>query len=869
MLSTLKHYHVAFLAALPLGLLCLVAGVVVADLQHERLAAEERTQVTTQLSVVRARLEGILEATSSLTVGLSNVLEAQNGQLDAPVFDRLARKTLLVNHHIRSISAAPGDVISWVYPAEGSLGVVGLRLAERHDQSEAVFKARLQRSPVLAGPIKLVEGGVGLIFRVPIYLRDDAQYWGVINVVTHIDTITQAAGVGSGPQLHVALRKPTGEAVGGDPAAFAHRPVLEDVQIPGGTWQLAAVPAGGWAQASLLASPYVYFGLAAGALLSGILALLGVALRHSDRHNEALQQEVSVRRAAQESLKLAGAAFSSSSEAILVMDEGFRVMSANAAFTEMSGFTEAEVQGGFPSFLDDRHGDGQQSFAIRSALQAQGRWRGELVSSRKSGERYPAWVTVHAVAPDGDTPTRYVVVCSDISVLKQTEQELDRLAHFDILTALPNRLLFRRRLVQDIAASSAESFCALLLLDIDGFKSVNDSFGHHVGDRLLRDIAQRLLGCIGPRDTVARLGGDEFAVILTALDSRDTVVAAASRIVTDMRQPFQLDDVSVNVSVSIGIACCPDDGADEVVLTRNADAAMYAAKESGRSTYRFYQWEMTRAVRDRLLLEQRMREGLAAGHFEVWFQPRVALRTRRIIGAEALVRWRDPERGLISPAEFIPVAERSGLIQRLGSAVIEQVIRHAERWHAAGLVFGKLSINVATPQIERGDLAEELRKRLASSRVPAEVFEIEVTESLFMADEARARSVLHTIRDLGLSIAIDDFGTGYSSLAYLKTLPVNHLKIDRAFVRDLPDATNDKAIVRAIISMSRSLGFQVTAEGIETEAQWVLLQAEGCDHGQGFLFYKPMPADAFETLLASEARSTVSGGDLDLVRSPV
>lgn len=849
----LKLYRVAFALTLPAGLACLLGGVLGADLDGKRLEAEQRSAVTTELSVVRARLEGIVEATSSLTVGLSNVIEAQDGAFDPATFDRLARRTIQVNHHIRAISAAPGDVIAWIYPKEGSRSVIGLRLAERQDQSEEVFKARRQRIPVLAGPVNLVEGGRGLIFRIPVYLRDDAKYWGVLNVVTHVDSISQASGVGPGPVLQVALRKTTGEAVAGDAAVFERNPVLADVHIPGGRWRIAAIPAAGWATTSITASAYFYFGLLSALLTSGVLLLLGMSLRRSARQNTALHQEVQVRKTAEESLKLAGAAFSSSSEAIIVMNANFEVMSVNPAFSEISGYSPAEVEGAVPHFLDETHGAGANAAAIGAALKHAGKWRGEILSLRKSGERYPTWVTINAVQTEAGAAGHYVAVCSDISVIKQTEQELDRLAHYDILTALPNRLLFRRRLVQVIGAATPESFCALLLLDIDGFKGVNDSFGHHVGDRLLGEIATRLLATVRGRDTVARLGGDEFAVILTGLTNRDRVVEAASRIIGELQAPFQIDDLVVNVSVSIGIACCPEDGVDEVLLTRNADAAMYAAKEGGRSTYRFYRWEMTRAVRDRLLLERRMREGLELGHFEVWFQPRVDMHTGRIIGAEGLVRWRDPEQGLISPAEFIPVAERSPLIFSLGRTVIEQVVGHAQRWHAAGLPFGKLSMNVATPQIDRADLAGELRQILADVDVPRHMLEIEVTESLLMADAERARRTLNDIRALGLSIAIDDFGTGYSSLAYLKTLPINHLKIDRAFVRDLPEQANDGAIVRAILSMSRSLGFQVTAEGIENEAQLQFLRDEGCQFAQGFFFHKPMPAHDFEQLLRRTA----------------
>ena len=848
MLKTLKLHRMAMALALPAGLACLLAGVMGASLELQRGEAEQRGVVTTELSVVRARLEGLMEATSSLTVGLSNVIEAQDGAFDDDTFDGLARKTIQANPLIRSISAAPGDVINWVYPKEGSEGVIGLRLNERADQSEEVFKARRQRIPVLAGPINLVEGGRGLIFRIPVYLKDDRQYWGVLSVVTSIESMAQVAGVGTGALLQVALRKPTGEMIAGDATVFEQLPVQSEVRIPGGQWRIAAIPAAGWAGTSLAASPYLYFGVLSAMLTAGILLLLAASLRRTDLQNSVLRQEVQVRKTAEEGLKLAGAAFSSSSEAIIIMNASFEVMSVNPAFTEISGYACAEVEGRVPHFLDPQDGAGANAVTIKSALEHAGRWRGEIVGLRKSGERYPTWVTINSVRTS-EAAAHYVAVCSDISVIKQTEQELDRLAHYDVLTALPNRLLFRRRLVQVIGAATPQSFGALLLLDIDGFKGVNDSFGHHVGDRLLCEIAGRLLAGVQGRDTVARLGGDEFAVILTGVANRERVVDAASRIIQELQSPFHIDDLVVSVSVSIGIACCPEDGADEMLLTRNADAAMYAAKEGGRNTYRFYEWEMTRAVRDRLLMEQRMRDGLERGHFEVWFQPQVEIGSGRIIGAEGLVRWRDPEQGLISPAAFIPLAERSPLIVALGRTVIEQVVAHAQRWHLAGLPFGKLSINVATPQIDRSDLAGELRHILAGVSVPRHMLEIEVTESLFMADAEKARRTLNDIRALGLSIAIDDFGTGYSSLAYLKTLPINHLKIDRTFVRDLPEGVNDGAIVRAILSMSRSLGFHVTAEGIENEAQLRFLAEEGCEFAQGFLFHKPMPADEFERLL--------------------
>jgi diguanylate cyclase (GGDEF)-like protein/PAS domain S-box-containing protein len=841
MTQRLTLSRIALLMSVPAGLACLVAGGLAAQADQQHQIAEQRHAVAAAVNVVRTRMEGMLDATLAASVGLAHWLEAQDGRLDAALFDQLARKVLVSNTQVRSIDVAPADVVAHSDPTQA-----------RHPRIEADARThaaggRQPEAPVLAGPVELAGGGRGLVLHLPVHIHGGDRYWGRLDVLSRADVLTETAAAGTGLQLRIALRNAWGQPVGGDDALFADDPVLSDVNVPGGRWQLGAVPAEGWARPLLSRSRHLYVGGTAGLLLTGLLLMAAASLRRSHRQTSALSQEVQVRKSAEEGLKLAGAAFSSSSEAIIIMGGAFEVLSVNPAFSEMSGFSAAEVLGTVPPFLDPQAS--AEAPSIVSALRSLGKWRGEILNLRHSGERYPSWVTINAVQTGSGASGHYVAVCSDISVIKQTEQELDRLAHYDILTALPNRLLFRRRLVQDIGAATPEAFCALMLLDIDGFKGVNDSYGHQVGDRLLREIAGRLLAAVRGRDTVARLGGDEFAVILTGLSQRDTAVEAASRIIRDMQLPFHIDDIVVHVSVSIGIACCPEDGADEVMLTRNADAAMYAAKEAGRSTYRFYQYEMTRAVRERLLMEQRMRDGLDAGQFEVWFQPRVDLRSGEVIGAEGLVRWRDPEHGLVSPGLFIPLAERSPLIFKLGRTVIEQVIGHAQRWHAQGLAFGKLSMNVATPQIERGNLIGELRELLAGVDVPRHMLELEVTESLFMADADRARRTLAEIRDMGLSIAIDDFGTGYSSLAYLKTLPVNHLKIDRAFVKDLPGQSSDAAIVRAVLTMSQSMGFQVTAEGIETPAQVAFLAAAGCTCGQGFLFHKPMPADEIEALL--------------------
>jgi predicted signal transduction protein with EAL and GGDEF domain len=367
----------------------------------------------------------------------------------------------------------------------------------------------------------------------------------------------------------------------------------------------------------------------------------------------------------------------------------------------------------------------------------------------------------------------------------------------------------------------------------------------------LQEVAERLKSCIRVEDTVARLGGDEFALILANMKEGSDAVEVVRKILATIQIPLELHGHGAYVTASIGIAVYPADGESVTDLVRNADAAMYSVKEAGRNGYRFYQSSMTQRAQERLSQERALRRGIENGEFEVWFQPQLGLRDGHITGAEALVRWRDPERGLITPDQFIPLAERTGLIVHIGAQVLQQVCDHARRWLDAGLDFGRLAINVAAPQIERQDFVGLLSAFLARANVPPHCIEIEITESLLMENSDYAREVLLAIQATGVTTSIDDFGTGYSSLAYLKQLPIDNLKIDRAFVKDLPADANDVAITRAIISMAHSLGFTVIAEGIETEDQERFLRNEGCDEGQGYLFSRPLPAADFEAWLTA------------------
>ncbi|MDH0648342.1 EAL domain-containing protein [Pseudomonas sp. GD03858] len=428
--------------------------------------------------------------------------------------------------------------------------------------------------------------------------------------------------------------------------------------------------------------------------------------------------------------------------------------------------------------------------------------------------------------------------------LRRYQAQLERLAHYDTITGLPNRVLFQQQLGQAIAQGHG---LAVLLLDIDGFKQVNDSLGHPLGDLLLQQATARFLQALDSQDRVCRLGGDEFVFMLQGTQGQ--VNQQVRTLLRCLQRPFDLNGNAALVTGSIGVAWCPRHGEDADSLLRHADTAMYAAKEAGRDAWRAYHPDMTERLQQRLELERNLRRALEHNEFELWYQPKVDLFSGQLQGVEALLRWRDPQHGLVSPGEFIPLAERTGLIIPLGERVLELACAQLAEWRASGDGCGPLAINVAALQIERSDYVTSLACALERHDLPANLLEVEITESLLMESQQQACAVLAQLQGMGVATAVDDFGTGYSSLAYLRALPIDHLKIDRAFIKDLPGDDDAVAIARAIIDLGHALGFRITAEGIETQEQYDFLRHAGCDQGQGFLLGRPMPAEALHRWL--------------------
>ena len=1115
--------HLPFVAAA----MTLTVGISVSTqlgrLDIERRASEERSAVVSELAATRAQLEGVIKATFNSTDGLVHLVALQNG-ISQELFASMAFLAIEKNAHIRNITLAPSDEVHFVYPLKGNEKALGLRYATLPEQNRTVQMARERQTPILAGPVNLVQGGRGFIHRYPIFKRepgsktDALSYWGTASIVANVDALLKAAGLHSTNNLQISLRGKDGkgkdgEVIDGDQTLFSQNPVLANVAIPGGEWQLAAIPKKGWMSRDLLSSTYFLVGLLNTLLLSGIAGLLASRGRQVRQKNADLAREIAVRQqiedtlreqeqrfhtlfesmpdpvwiiqdnrfvdcnemaatmlgypdkgdflfvhpaklspaeqpngessfteaermiqlardnglhrfewmhrrangdnfpaevtlrlitlqgkeaiycvwrditerkqaaealhasqellkaivdsagaviyvfdiegrlllcnsqfehvvghprehilgkrrhqflpatvaaeheandrkvieAAQkasfeehnlepdgthyyltvkcpvigsgslravvgistditarkqdeEDLRLASTVLATTIEGVMVTNAAGDIVSVNAAFTEITGYHTDDAIGKNPRFLQSERHQSEFYQSMWTALKQGGVWQGEIWNRRKAGEVYPEWLTITAIQDKTGRLTHYVGVFSDISSIKRSQAQLERLAHFDPLTDLPNRTLFQDRLAHAIdRARRYDHLIAVLLIDLDGFKTVNDSLGHPAGDRLLQEVATRLKTCIRIEDTVSRLGGDEFAVVLANMSDGSDSIEVVRKILAAINTPIDLDGLTAQVSASIGIAIFPADGENATDLVRNADAAMYGAKDAGRRGYCFYQATMTHRAQERLRQEQSLRRAIEQKEFEVWFQPQLSLETGALTGAEALVRWRDPDRGLISPLEFIPLAEQTGLIIPIGEQVLQQVCQHARHWLDAGLPFGRIAVNVAAPQIDRSDFVATLKKALQTSGLPADHLEIEVTESVIMENAVHASEVLLAIQALGVTTSVDDFGTGYSSLAYLKKLPIDNLKIDRAFIDGLPEDANDSAITRAVIAMAHSLGFKVIAEGIETPEQQVFLKAEGCDEAQGFYFSRPLPPTEFEQWLT---KATAAAGSL-------
>ena len=548
-------------------------------------------------------------------------------------------------------------------------------------------------------------------------------------------------------------------------------------------------------------------------------------------------------------LSMSARIFESSLDGIIVTDPDTVIQIVNPAVSEITGYSAEDMIGRKTNMLQSRRHEKVFYQDMWNSLTETENWTGEIWNRKKNGEIYPQWLSITAIQDLWGRVTNYVGVFHDMSEMKRQQDELKYQASHDALTDLPNRIFFQYRLMDSIAnADRHGEMLAIMLLDLDNFKSVNDSLGHTIGDKLLQEVASRLLRCLGEGGFVSRLGGDEFAILLEDVRNEERAVKVAGLIYESISKPFHLQTHDFFLTVSIGITFCPADGQNPETLLKNSDIAMFRAKQRGGNSYEIFTPAMDREVTRRLTLESQLRRAIERDELMVYYQPKLDLVSGGIVSMEALVRWQKPNEGIVSPAEFIPLAEKTGLILPLGKWVLQTAALQTKKWWDAGYRL-RVAVNLSPRQFQEENLLEMIHAVLAETGLPPAGLEFEITESVLMENEEMSLDLMAKMNAMGLHLALDDFGTGYSSLRYLKQFPIHTLKIDKSFVDNVPGDDENVAITSAIISMARSLKMQVVAEGVETKEQLHFLRQLVCDEMQGYLFSPPVPADKFTIML--------------------
>jgi len=966
--------------ALGSAMLVLLALWLLDGNERQLNAQKQRVEVIEKLSVLQAKLAGGLTSTISAARVLA-VTFATHPNIDKEEFIRLAAEVNASNASIRNIVLVRDTLVDYVYPLAGNEKIVGVDYRNLPAQWPVYLRMMQDRAIQVAGPLTLVQGGTGLIVRIPVYDpsahvagkadKDAGNFLGSIGMVVNYERLLADIDL---PQMQrdikIAIRGrdaagSQGEVFLGDPAMFGDGAITQQILLPGGAWEVAAEPAAGWQVMSRVSKVIEILGLilslvvailsyqwllrnrlreenekklidseallrlrndALSATSQGVLItamdgtityvnqatayLTGLSQQHlqglnlgelyGDRvraflqerggQQRALQHEISretsdgrviwlelsvnpvtdqdsksrqyvcvlreitKKKLAEQELKIAAMAFETQ-EGIMITDTRSVILRVNRAFTEITGYAAAEAIGKPVSILRSGRHDTVFYQQMWQSIAEHRYWAGEVWNRRKNGEVYPERLVISAVVADDGSISNYVGSFTDITEYKISEEKVHQLAFFDPLTNLPNRRLLIDRLGRALASTIRHKrHGAILMIDLDNFKTLNDTRGHNVGDQLLIEIGLRLKACTRTEDTVSRTGGDEFVVVLEELHTDPTQAAAQAESVAEkirqiLSQPIALGNIDYESSGSIGISlfCEEQVGIDE--LLRRADMAMYQAKALGKNGLRFFDPSMQAALESRTALETDLRHAIGAGQFVLHYQLQVSA-LGDPIGAEVLLRWNHPARGLVSPMDFIPMAEETGLILPIGLWVLETACMQIKKWEAiSGKAGLQLAVNVSAKQFRQASFVDEIKNILKRTGANPVLLKLELTESVVLEEIDTVIEKMHALKDIGVCFSLDDFGTGYSSLSYLQRLPLNQLKIDRSFVHNLPKDKNNATIVRTIINLGESLGLNVIAEGVETEDQRDFLLRSGCQAYQGYYFCKPIAIDAFEELL--------------------
>ncbi|TXT41508.1 MAG: PAS/PAC sensor-containing diguanylate cyclase/phosphodiesterase [Comamonadaceae bacterium] len=819
----------------------LVSATMIWQLEGSRIGAARAQAYALASDRANEAVNHLDRALSAVYTMAALVQQAQGPVLN---FESAASKMLPNYPGVSVLIQAPGGIISHAIPLEGNEKAIGLNLLQDPVMRAETLLARNTGQLTLAGPLELRQGGMGLVARLPVFMdqpEDQAAFWGFVNVVLKLPQALDAVRL---PELvqrgfeyklwRVIPESGKVQIITQSSALPLIEPVRKSFSVPNGGWTLSVAPKHGWSDPLGFA-----YKAGAGLLISLLLAYLAkLQIRQLLLRND-LERQVRERTLdIQESKRQLAATLDAIPDLLFEMGLDGHYYTCHTpqspllAASDLVGKTVTQVM---PEEA------AQVVLAALAQAQQDGFSNGQqLMLSLPDG---PHWFELSVARKTVATgqPPRFIVISHEVTARKLAEAHVSQLAYFDALTGLPNRTLLNDRMTQALSeANRRKDALCVMFLDLDHFKNINDTLGHRVGDALLITLAKRMQATVREQDTVARLGGDEFILLLPETGAQGAALVA-QKLLQAICVPVTVESHELTVTPSIGIAMCPEDGRDAESLFKHADVAMYLAKKSGRNSYQFFTAELQVDAARALLLDNELRRALERQQLELHYQPQVSLSTGKVTGMEALLRWQHPDLGRVSPAEFIPVAERSGQIVQIGLWVLETAVAQAQQWQGMGLGALTMAVNVSAVQFRQANFPELVRQTLLQANLDAQWLEIELTESVAQQDPSEAMNMMVQLHQLGVHLSIDDFGTGYSSLSYLKRFAVSQLKIDQSFVRDICDDADDLAIVRAIISMARSLGLGTIAEGVETADQLALLRTEGCDEVQGYFISHPLP----------------------------
>ncbi|MCL4431763.1 MAG: EAL domain-containing protein [Epsilonproteobacteria bacterium] len=763
-------------------------------------------------------------------------------------FDSIGKRLVIVFPNISEIALAPDGIISQVVPITGNEKALGLNLLTDSDQKAEAWLTRNNKRLTLAGPLNLVQGGVGLVGRLPIFREE--KFWGFVLIVirfpdiintTLLSSITQMGYQYTLSRINPNTKKE--QVIASSGKSILDDPIEQIIDVPNAQWRLRTAPTHGWHYQWFL---LIEIGL--GVLISillGYIAKQYAQLKNYRNYLEVLVQKRTAEIA--ETRNFLHTLLDTIPDMIWLKNSDGVYLLCNPIFERFFGAKEEVIVGKTDyDFLEKELADSFRE-KDRFAIEIKGKSiNEEWVKFADDGSSVLLEITKVPMLDESGSLIGVLGIAHDITARKSNEAHIQNLAHFDQLTGLPNRILLNDRVTYllNMAQRKNESL-AVMFLDLDHFKNINDTLGHSIGDQVLIEVANRIKEALRDQDSVARLGGDEFIMLFPNTDS-NAAMYIATKLIEVISKASMIENNELTITPSIGIAIYPNDGEDFETLLKNADTAMYGVKSASRNSFHFFTQEMQLNLARNLQLDNALRHALKRNELEVYYQPQISLSDGHIIGAEALVRWHHPKLGMISPAEFIPIAESSGQIIEIGEWVLQTAIQQTKEWIDGGFAPMIIAVNLSAIQFRQKNLLTRITDILKEVELPHQYLELELTEAVTMHNPESVINIMNKLYEQGIRMSIDDFGTGYSSLSYLKKFKVYKLKIDQSFIRDIGKDNDDRAIVSAIIDMAHNLGLKTIAEGVETAEQLDFLHLHGCDEVQGYYFSKPLPCAEFE-----------------------